>query len=158
MEIIVWIATIITIIAGSIEIFRASQKPEEKQLLVSIFWILALIIAGGYLAFFAYFGPKSAGDKFLDGLRRLDSVILEDVTCVDTALYNDLGLGSMIFNIAQFFANTQISDISFTPFTNQMSFRWSMGSMLSTTDIQNATLYIKAEDLFNFCVYSADGL
>ena len=119
-----------------------TRRKEER-----LWWGLALFLTA-YAAFFFYFGPKAAGEKFVNALRFGDAGAIYEVTCSNSEVHQSLekmpnGL---------FLVTATIEEEHFKPFVNRYEFSGTFKPLFGTEERGAITLQIKLVSPWRFCV------
>ncbi len=153
-DIFILIINIVAILAG-IAAIKVAGKQTAVLLAGAGIIIFAVIFAGNFF----YFGPKNAGDKFLNEMRDLDFAGMRDSSCVGTELHDELSRVEL-FRIFSPMVDSLIHNEFFIPIINHYNFTWAIPQGFSSQQVEErpGTLYIRSNGLTDFCVYNADGL
>lgn len=156
IQLIVTIGGVLAAVVALIDLVRYLQDSEHRDAIRIVGNITILAAITGYIAYFSYFGPKAAGDKYVDALRTFNGSGMVGALCEDSPEYDDhvataglIDLGGALFR-----PQMVIDSNSFLPFANEMRVTYHPVSLFSVDNAENLVLTIRPNGPFSFCVWS----
>ncbi|MCL4247450.1 MAG: hypothetical protein KJ065_04830 [Anaerolineae bacterium] len=152
VDLVVLIASIITMLAGITQINDSSPKSQET--IKKIFGFALVIAPAAFIAFFFYFGPKSTIDTYLQELQEVDAVGLRNTICTDSPLYATYQNASPMIGLGGLLGlSITIQNYGFNPLERSASFELVTGSAFSTPTVSGiGKVYAESRGLTHFCI------
>ena len=138
------------------------SQPKHRSFGKSCLYFGAMVVLIGLAAYYLYFGPKAAGDNYVNAMRYVDEDEMLNASCPGSELHENLRQGWIDFDMTREGGfRIAIEKAKFTPIENTMTIDYRVitwrGFGPSPTELSvHEVLHIKPQGLYKFCLYEGE--